>query len=415
MTAVHFAVALVVIIGVARALAGVSRRFGQPAVMGEVIAGILLGPSLLGSVAPDLSRLLFPPVVTPWLATHAQIGVVLYMFLVGAELTADALIARGRTALIISLAGIAVPFVLGALLGVVLAGAYAPPHVPVPIFASFLGLSLSVTALAVLARMLRDWRQTTSPVGALALSAAAVSDATALSLLAILGGFSRSRGGEGFGTGVLAIVFVTAMVVVIAPTLGRIARVAHTVTRPSMVIVPVVGLGLALSAWVADWIGIEGLLGAFLFGAILPRPAHLSAHVTRWLERTVSIGFLPAFFALTGLRTEMGLLTDRRSWLVCAAITVVASAGKVGGTWVASRLVGLSTRDALALGVLMNTRGLVELVVLNVGLDLGILTPSLFTMLVVMALATTFATPPAWRLVTKGQDSSRRWLGLRTD
>jgi Kef-type K+ transport system membrane component KefB len=406
--AVQLALALGVIISVARTLARASQWIGQPAVTGEIIAGILLGPSLLGAVAPAVSAVLFPPSVIPLLAAHAQIGVVLYMFLVGMELSAEMLALRGREALIISLAGTVVPIALGVLLAAILADAYAPRGVPFPIFASFIGLSLSVTALAVLARILRDWRQASTSLGALALTSAALSDATALSLLAVLAGFARASAGAGFAKALLAVAFIAAMAVVVGPSLSRLAQVARNVAQPSRLTAPVVFAGLFVSAWVADWVGIEAIIGAFVFGAILPRPAHLSLAVTRWLDRAVTVCFLPAFFALTGLRTEIGLLTDARAWLVCAAIIVVASVGKVGSTWVVSRRLGLCSRDALALGVLMNTRGLVELVVLNVGLDLGILTPALFTMLVVMALVTTFATPPVWRLVTTGPRGDER-------
>jgi Kef-type K+ transport system membrane component KefB len=397
-TAWQVVVALAVVIGAAQALAGLVHRAGQPAVMGEVIAGILLGPSLLGAVAPEMSGGLFPPHVLSVLAVHAEIGVVLYMFLVGAELSADTFAARGRAAVAVALAGILVPFTLGVVLGAALAPHFAPADVPLPIFASFIGLSLSVTALAVLARMLRDLRLTASPIGTLALASAALSDATVLGLLAVLAGFARARGGEGLETGLTAIAYVAVMVFVVGPVSARLAR-SGVAARSRRAVAAIVVAGLAVSAWTADRIGVEGLLGGFLFGAVLPRAAHLPAGVTRGLERIVSIGFLPAFFAMTGLRTEIGLLADAGAWSICGAIIVIAAAGKIGGTWLAARFTGLPAREALALGVLMNTRGLVEIVVLNVGLDLGILTPQLFTTLVVMALVTTFATPPAWTLV----------------
>ncbi len=407
--AAPFTLALVVIVIVARALAWVATRLGQPGVMGEVVAGIALGPSLLGWVAPQAFAALFPPTVLPLLAIPAQVGIVLYMFLVGAELTAGAVVVRGRALMAISLGSIAVPFVLGVLLAYRLFPLYAPPEVSLAVFATFIGLSLSVTALAVLARILRDWQQMTSPLGALALASAAASDATALSLLAVVIGFTRSAKGAGLWTPLAAVAFIAVMVGLVRPLFWRLASLARPLARPASVQVPITLAGLAASAWVADWIGLEALIGAFLFGAVLPQAAHMPQVMSRRLERAVTLGFLPAFFALTGLRTQIGSVLGSGEWLTCAAIVVVASVGKVGGTWLASRLVGLGQREAIALGVLMNTRGLVELVVLNVGLELGILTPPLFTMFVVMTLATTFATSPLWRWL------SRPAVGARTN
>lgn len=410
MIGVRFVLALAVIVMVARMLARLSERVGQPAVLGEIIAGLVLGPSFFGALAPALSAQLFPPTVMPLLSVYAQVGVVLYMFLVGAELTADALLVRGRAAVVISLSGILLPLVLGVALAAWLAPGYAPARVPFPVFASFIGLSLSVTALAVLARLLRDWRIATTPLGTLALASAALSDATALSLLAVLSGYAHAEGGSGLRTAILAIAFLGAMVGLVAPGLRLLARRREADAAQDGMVIPVL-CGLALSAFAAHHVGVEALIGAFLFGALLPRTVQLPASVTRRLDGLITVWFLPAFFALTGLRTRIGLLSSPRAWLVCLGIIAVATIGKGGGTWVASRLVGLGGREALSLAVLMNTRGLVELVVLNVGLELGILTPTLFTMLVVMALITTFAAPPFFRLVAAGRSPSGRATG----
>jgi Kef-type K+ transport system membrane component KefB len=273
--------------------------------------------------------------------------------------------------------------------------------VPFTVFALFLGVSLSVTAFPVLARILTDRKISRSRMGAVALTCAAVDDVTAWCLLALVVSIAHERAEDAIRTVVLTLVFVAVVLGVVAPQvrklLPRLDRTAD-LTRTELSIVFVAMLA---SAMTTEYIGIHGFFGAFIFGAIIPHGTRIAREITHRLDDVVAILFLPAFFAFTGMRTQIGLVSGWRSWLLCGLIIMAACIGKFGGTVIASRLVGLRWRDSAALGILMNTRGLVELIVLNIGLDLGVISPKLFTMLVIMALATTFMTTPILHLLLR--------------
>jgi len=390
----HVLLALVVVIATARLLGALFKALQQPPVIGEVIAGIVLGPSLLGHVAPALYARLLPAAVAPHLSLLAQVGVILFLFLVGLELDTDALRRGTHTTIAISHASIVVPFLLGSGLALVLYPHLSSRDVPFTVFALFLGVSMSVTAFPVLARILTDRGLQSTPLGRIALTCAAVDDVTAWCLLALVVGVVQARVGSAFATIGMTLAYIAAVVLVVRPVVVRLAARVDREGRLSQGTMALVLVALLLSALATEWIGIHALFGAFLLGAIVPHTSRIARELTARLEDLVIVLFLPAFFAFTGMRTEIGLVRGAGQWLLCGAIVLVACLGKFGGSFVAARLTGLPWREASALGILMNTRGLMELVVLNLGLDLKVLSPTLFTMLVLMAVVTTVMTAP---------------------
>ncbi|MBB6051546.1 cation:proton antiporter [Armatimonas rosea] len=386
---VLLALAAVIVTGLL--LGRVLRFFGQPPVIGEIVAGIVLGPSLLGA---RFSGMLLPSSVAPLLGIIAQLGILLYMFTVGLELSGEALRKRTTTLITTSLASLLVPFVLGAGLGVLLYPRYSGGAGGSLGFVLFVGISLCVTAFPVLARILSERQLLKTELGSLALTSAAVGDGAAWCLLALVVGVVQVKVGVGLRVGLLAAVYLGVMLFVVRPLVRRLVasweRTPLTPTRGALVLV-----GVLLSALTTEQIGIHAIFGAFLFGAILPSESKLAHTLTQQLQPVVTTLLLPAFFALTGMKTRIDLLSGAGTWLVCGGIILVATLGKVGGTFFAARGTGVGARDALVLGALMNTRGLMELIVLNIGLDLHVLSPVLFAMLVVMALTTTMMTAPA--------------------
>ena len=404
----HVLIALVAIILVARGLGSIFRRIGQPPVMGEIIGGILLGPSLLGRVAPDAYAFLLPPSVAPHLGVLAQVGVILYMFLVGLHLDTGLLRSRTEASIAISHTSILAPFLLGSGLALVLFGKWAAPGVPFPVFALFLGVSMSVTAFPVLARILTDRNMHKSGLGSLALACAAVDDVTAWCLLALVVGVARSDPGHVLVTMALTAAFIGILYFLVRPVARRFVHRRGKAPERSQGTLAVACVALLVCALATESIGIHALFGAFLLGALIPHDSQVARDIHAKLEDAVVVLLLPVFFAFTGMRTQMGLLSGPAEWIACAAIILVASAGKFGGSLVAARVTGSSWREAAAIGVLMNTRGLMGLIVLNVGLDLGVLSPALFAMFVLMAVVTTLATTPILSLLTgKGREPGR--------
>jgi Kef-type K+ transport system membrane component KefB len=393
--------ALAVIAILARVMGrGVERYLKQPPVMGEILAGIMLGPSVLGAISSDAYAFLMPQEAAPYLGIVAKIGVVLFMFLVGLQLDASPLRRHSHSTLAISHASILAPFTLGAALALIIYPIYATGSTSFTVFSLFLGVSMSVTAFPVLARILKDRRIQNTPLGVTAIACAAVDDATAWCLLAFVSGVATAQLGSAVTTFGLAALYVVVMYVAVRPLARWLAAREERTAGPvsSTVLAIVVGLML-LSAVATESIGIHALFGAFLFGALIPHDGRLAEQLRARMEDIVVVLLLPIFFAFTGMRTQIGLLATPMDWLFCGVIIVVATAGKFGGSFVAARLSGLGWRESSAIGVLMNTRGLMELIVLNVGLDMGILSPTLFAMLVLMALVTTFSTTPALQLI----------------
>lgn len=378
------------------------RYLRQPPVIGEVIAGILLGPSLLGTLAPQIAHWLIPAAtddpqgrVPAALLAVSQLGVILYMFLVGLELNAARLQGMARAAVAVSHASIVVPFVLGAALALGLYPRFSHAGVPFTSFSLFLGAAMAITAFPVLARILTDRKLEATALGAVALSCAAADDVTAWCLLALVVGVAQANVGRAAWVIGGAVCFIGFMFLVVQPLLTRLIR--RSDRRPgelSQLSVSLTFLGVLLAALATEAIGIHAVFGAFLLGAVIPHDSQLAREFSVKLKDFVTVLLLPAFFAFTGLRTQIYLVNGWENWLWCGAIVAVATAGKFGGSLAAARLTGLSWRDAAALGTLMNTRGLMELIVLNIGLDLGVISPTLFAMMVVMALVTTAMTAP---------------------
>ncbi|MGH7565600.1 MAG: cation:proton antiporter [Gemmatimonadota bacterium] len=385
-----FALAAVVLLG--RVLSRILKPLGQPPVIGEVLAGILLGPSLLG---PELSARILPPEAAPALGVVAQLGVILFMFLIGLELDLGFLRRRARTTVAISHAGIVVPFLLGAVLALGLYPRLATEGVPFTTFALFLGVAMAMTAFPILARILTDQALERTPLGILALGVAAVGDVTAWCLLALVVGLARAEVGSGLLIAGGALAFIAVMVAVARPLLERLSR--RGPEHLSEGAVAAVFVALFASALVADRIGIHAIFGAFLLGAVIPHDGPVARFFERRMRVTVTVFLLPAFFAHTGMRTRIDLVSGAEAWAICGVIILLATLGKLGGVYVAGRAAGIRRRQAGALGALMNARGLMELIVLNIGLELGVISPTLFSMMVLMAIVTTMsATPALW-------------------
>jgi Kef-type K+ transport system membrane component KefB len=390
----HVLLALVVIIIAARTLGAIFRWLHQPQVMGEVIAGLLLGPSFLGWLAPQVSSQLLSPAITPFLAVIAQVGIILFMFLVGLELDTGLLRQRTRATIAISHTSIVVPFLLGAVLALWLYPRFADSSISFTAFALFIGVAMSVTAFPVLARILTDTKMQTSRMGVLALACAAVDDVTAWCLLALVVGVARAQPGRVLVTVGAALAFILFVLGIVRKGAVWLARRQTSQGRTTQQVFATVCVSLLVSALVTERIGIHALFGAFLLGAVIPHDSQLAREIREKCEDLVVVLFLPVFFAFTGMRTQVALLKEPADWLVCVLIILVASSGKFGGSFFAARITGSDSREAASLGILMNTRGLMELIVLNVGLDLGVLSPTLFAMFVLMAVVTTLATTP---------------------
>ncbi len=391
---------IAVVLGASRIVATAFRRLGQPRVVAEIVAGILLGPSLLGWVWPEALQAIFPRDGMAWLQGVSQLGLVLFMFTVGLEFDLSLVRSRGRLALTVSQYSIVVPMALGVGLAWFLYPEFATSDVPFTGFALFMGASMAVTAFPVLARILAEQGMTRARLGAMALACAAANDVTAWCLLAVVIAVVRADGlGAAAVTTVLALGFLALMVGAVRPFLARLARRFGTTDDIGEAAIVGTLMLLLLSSLASEAIGIHALFGAFVFGAVVPREGPLVRVLRERIEHVVVILFLPTFFAFTGLKTSIGLVDTPALWGWAGVIVLVATVGKVLGTAIPARLGGLSTRDASTLGVLMNTRGLMELVILEIGRELGVLSPVLYTLLVLMAVATTLVTAPVVRLL----------------
>jgi Kef-type K+ transport system membrane component KefB len=390
----HVLLALFVIILCARLFGAIFKKLHQPEVIGEVIAGIALGPSLLGRFAPATAKFLLPTTVSPYLYIISSVGVILYMFLVGVELDTQLIRRRTHSSVAISHASIIAPFLLGSALALWLYPRYATQDVPFGVFALFMGISMSVTAFPVLARILTDSGMHKTKMGSIALACAAVDDVTAWCLFALVVSIAVAKPGRVLLTIGLTAVFIAFVFKFVQPAVKWLVRKRIRDRRTTTGTMVIVFAALLLSALSTDAIGIHALFGAFLLGTLIPHDSALARDVTAKINDLVLVLLLPAFFAYTGLRTQIGLVNGQAQWIACGLIILVASIGKFGGSAIAARLTGLPWRQSAALGILMNTRGLMELIVLNVALDLGAITPTLFAMLVIMAIVTTVATTP---------------------
>lgn len=391
---------IIVIIIVARIFGRLFRRLGQPPVMGEMVAGIALGPSALGLFSPQAVNFLFPASSLPTLGVLSQIGVVLFMFVVGMELDIQHLREKASSAIMVSHASIIVPFLLGSALALLLYPTLAPANVSFAPFALFMGIAMSITAFPVLARILEDRDLSQSRLGSIALACAAIDDVSAWCMLALVIALAKSGSLKASVITIgLTLAFIGTMLVLVRPPLAQLVekRIADP-RRARGLLAGVLAFVLA-SAWVTEVIGIHALFGGFLAGVVMPAFSGFRVFLKERVEAFSAAALLPLFFVFTGLRTQIGLLNNYFDWLICLGIIVVAIAGKLGGSMLMARWTRMNWHDSFSLGVLMNTRGLVELVVLNIGYDLGILSARIFAMMVVMALVTTFMTAPLLSLV----------------
>ncbi|NDP27987.1 MAG: cation/H(+) antiporter [Flavobacterium sp.] len=391
---------IITIILVARFFGWVFRKIGQPSVIGEIIAGIVLGPSLLGLYFPEFSTLLFPVESLGNLQFLSQIGLILFMFVIGMELDLKVLKNRAKEAIVISHASIVIPFALGIGLAYFVYFKFAPVGVAFLPFALFMGIAMSITAFPVLARIVQERGIHKTRLGAIVITCAAADDITAWCILAAViaivkaGTFLSSLYVIG-----LAMAYVIVMLTVVKPFLKKIGELYGTKDTLNKPVVAIFFLTLIISSYTTEIIGIHALFGAFMTGVIMPDITKFRNLFIEKVEDVSVILLLPLFFVYTGLRTEIGLINDPFLWQVTGVIILVAVIGKFFGSAFAAKFVGQNWRDSLTIGALMNTRGLMELVVLNIGLDLKVLSPEVFTMMVIMALVTTSMTGPALNLI----------------
>lgn len=391
---------IVTIILAARFFGWLCGKIGQPTVIGEIIAGIVLGPSLIGLYFPEFFNNLFPVESLGNLQFLSQIGLILFMFVIGMELDISVLKNKAHDSVVISHASIIIPFALGMGLAYYIYTSFSPEGVQFLSFGLFIGIAMSITAFPVLARIVQERGMHKSRLGTVVITCAAADDITAWCLLAAViaivkaGSFVSALYTIG-----LAVLYVLLMIKVIRPFLKRVGDLHNTKENLSKPIVAIFFLTLILSAYATEVIGIHALFGAFMAGAIMPINASFRSIFIEKVEDVALVLLLPLFFVYTGLRTEIGLLNDPYLWKVTGMIILVAIVGKFIGSAIAAKYVGQNWKDSLTIGALMNTRGLMELVVLNIGYDLGVLTPEIFAMMVIMALVTTFMTGPALDLI----------------
>jgi len=381
---------------------------GQPSVIGEILAGIFLGPSAMGLLFPGFFHFIFPDSSLGTLQFLSQIGLAFFMFIIGMELDLNVIRGKARDVLFVSNVSIALPFLLGVLLAYYLYDAYAPSGVGFLAFCLFIGISVSITAFPVLARILQERGMTKTPVGTMAIVCAATNDVIGWCILAVVIAIAKAGAiASALFTILLAILFVAIMVLFIKSLLERIYRKNLGKDDIGKLTVAFSFLTLLCSAYIAELIGIHALFGAFIAGVIMPQNITFRQKITEKLEDISVLILLPIFFAFTGLRTQIGLLNDREAWSTFGIVLVVAISGKFGGSALAAKITGQDWKSSIKIGALMNTRGLMELIVLNIGYDLGILSPQIFAMMVLMALATTLITGPSLNLV--------EWISRKTE
>lgn len=399
--AVHFFLELAVIIATCRFVGLVSQRLGQPQVVGEMVAGVLLGPSLLGRMAPGIQHHLFPPgQANTVLCAAAQIGLVLYMFLIGLNFDANLVRHRAGTAVAVSAAGILTPLALGALIAVPMlaSGRFFEKGVPLALAMMFLGASIATTAFPMLARIIFEQRLSGTPLGTLALLCGATDDALSWCILAVVLAIHRGSPGTAAIAIVGGIVYTLVLLTVGRKALARLGRRSERENALSPPVLSTVLIVLMACAWFTDTIGIYAIFGAFILGVAMPS-GFFAQRLTAGVEPLVTTLLLPLFFVYSGLNTQIGLVNSPALWAVTAGILFVSIAGKGIACTLAAWLRKVPFRESVALGSLMNARGLIELILLNIGLQAGIITPTLFSILVLVAIVTTLMATPIFDVV----------------
>lgn len=393
---------MIVILIMLKICGWICKKIGQPAVIGEILAGIVLGPSLLGHFFPGTFQALFPTYSLGIIQMLSQIGLILFMFVVGMELNLKSVLNRAGDALLISHASIIFPFSCGVALAYLLYPMYETHDIGFLSFSLFIGITMSITAFPVLARIVQERGIHKTHVGTIVITCAAVDDITAWCILAAVIAIVKAGSvASSLYVILMAVAYVVIMLKVIRPFLSRIADLQSEKGKLSMSMISLFLIVLFLSSYATEIIGIHALFGAFMMGVIMPSSPKFRGMFINRMEDIVLVLFLPLFFVFTGLRTQIGLLNEWSMWGVCLLITVVATVGKLIGSSLSARFVNLSWKDSLVIGTLMNTRGLMQLVVLNIGYDLGVLSPQIFAMMVIMAIATTFFASPMLDLIDR--------------
>jgi Kef-type K+ transport system membrane component KefB len=404
-------VQIITILFVARFFAWICKKIGQPTVIGEMIAGIVLGPSLVGTFFPEYSALLFPAASLGNLQFLSQIGLILFMYVIGMELDLSVLRNKAKDAVVISHASIIIPFTMGIILAYFVYNRFAPEGVSFSSFGLFMGIAMSITAFPVLARIVQERGLHRTRIGAMVITCAAADDVTAWCILAAViaivkaGSFVSS-----LYIIALSVAYVMLMLVVVRPFLKRIGELYSHKENITKQVVAIFFLTLLISSYTTEVIGIHALFGAFMAGAIMPENMRFRSIFIEKVEDVSQVMLLPLFFVFTGLRTQIGLLNDIEMWKICGLIIAVAVIGKFVGSTVTAKFVGQNWRDSLTIGALMNTRGLMELIVLNIGYDLGVLSKEIFSMMVIMALFTTFMTGPLLDLIGFAFNRKRNYI-----
>lgn len=402
--AAAFFLQVAVILLACRGVGWLAGKAGQPQVVGEMVAGFLMGPSLFGWIAPDLQTLIFPPDTVRILFVVSQLGLVLYMFSVGLELSTDLMIKHARRAAAVSIAGIAVPFALGGGLAVALLprGGFFTPDVGTFHAIVFVGAAMSITAFPMLARIIYERGIAGTALGTLTLAAGSIDDAVAWIILAVvIGSFTGSTSLALMAAGG-GLFYVTAVFLLGRPLFTRLAQVAESQGSVPPWMLAATLSALAFGAWFTDLVGIYSVFGAFILGVAIPR-GRLTRELQRHIEPVTTALLVPLFFVYSGLNSQLGLLNSAWLWMVAVVVFVTACLGKGVACWAAARATGASPRDALSIGTLMNARGMIELILLNIGLQRGLITPTLFTILVIMAIGTTLMTGPLFGLIQRRQ------------
>jgi Kef-type K+ transport system membrane component KefB len=392
---------IAVILMVCRVVGALFQKIHQPRVVGEMFAGIMLGPSLLGWMAPRISGYLFPTSSLGFLSALSQIGVIIFMFLVGLGINPNELKKHGHSAVLTSHVSITAPFVLAAFLSLYLYPRLSDDSVAFTSFALFMGAAMSVTAFPVLARILAERKLLDTSLGTVAIACAAVDDVTGWCILAYIVVMIRTAHAATSIWVTLGgiIAFALVMIYGVAPLLRGFEKRYRERGAISENLMALMLLLVLISALCTEVLGIHLLFGAFLLGAVMPKEHHFVRYVLDRFETITVTMLLPLFFAFTGLRTNIGLVKGQEMWMYCGLIVLVATVGKLGGSMLASRLSGMPWREAVSLGALMNTRGLMGLVILSIGLDIKVISPALFSMMVLMAVVTTFMTTPILEVV----------------
>ena len=405
---------IIIILITCKIFSSIFNYIGQPGVLGEIIAGIILGPSLLGHYFPDAFNFIFTKDSLENIYLISQIGLILFMFVIGLEVDFKVLKNKFNETLVISHAGILVPFFLGIISSFYIYEKYASQQTSFLAFALFIGISMSITAFPVLARIVQERNLSNTPLGVLSIASAANDDVTAWCLLAIVIALTKSGSSTSalFTVG-MTILYILFMFLCVRPFFRKISQIRANNEILNKSLIGIIFLTLIISASITELIGIHALFGGFIAGVVMPSNLGFRHIMMNKVEDVTLTFFLPLFFAYTGLNTNLLLINSWSMIGICALLIVIAIAGKFGGCTIAAKVVGETWHDSLTIGMLMNTRGLMELVALNIGYEMGVLPKSIYAVLIIMALVTTFMTTPALHMISKIFEKQKKTVNVK--